>query len=112
MLAWQTAAVDFDSQTTSPEDTVKHAMGYELQSREQAISDTKDFISKSIEKGNLAEAIHAAQDLATPEHAGKQWKGFGLNLETAKHIYGDIYPSQSTINEALKNTEKILKKNN
>jgi hypothetical protein len=111
VLAWQTMAVDFGSQSTSPEDTVRHAMGHELQSRDQAILKTKDFISDSMERGNVADAIHATQDLATPEHAGKQWKGFGLNFETVKHIYGDILPSQSTINEAFKATEKVLERN-
>jgi len=112
VLAWQTLAVDFGSQSTSPEDTVRHAMGHELQSRDQAILKTKDFILDSMERGNVADSIHAAQDLATPEHAGKQWKGFGLNFETVKHIYGDMFPPQSTINEAFKATEKLLERNN
>lgn len=110
VLAWQVMAVDFGSQGFNQEDTVKHAMANEGQSREQAISATKEFISTSLAKDNLAEAIHATQDLATPDHAGKPWTGFGINFETFKHIVGDVFPSRSTIIEACKNTETLLEK--
>jgi hypothetical protein len=110
VLAWQVMAVDFGSQGFNQEDTVKHAMANEGQSREQAISATKEFISTSSAKDNLAEAIHATQDLATPDHAGKPWTGFGINFETFKHIVWDAFPSRSTIIEACRNTETLLEK--
>jgi RHS repeat-associated protein len=112
VLAWQTMAVDFGSQGTSPEETVKHAMGTEKQSAEQAISDTKLFIQKSIDLGNMPEAIHAAQDLATPGHAGQPWTGFHLDISSAKHLLGDIRPSDNIVSQAYKDTLKILQTKN
>jgi hypothetical protein len=48
--------------------------------------------------------IHAAQDLATPAHAGVPWSGFHFDLDTAKHIFGDLFPSDPTIYQAYANT--------
>jgi hypothetical protein len=112
VLAWQTMAVDFGSQGTSPEETVKHAMGTEKQSAEQSIADTKLFIQKSIDLGNMPEAIHSAQDLATPGHAGQPWTGFHLDISTAKHLLGDIHPSDNVVIQAYKDTLKILQTKN
>jgi RHS repeat-associated protein len=110
-LAWNATAVDFasGSQGQNPEAVVQHAMGTPVQSPDQAIAAANAYIQSSITGGNLPGAIHAAQDLATPGHAGQPWSGFGVDWETAKHILGDIFPSLSTINQAYQNTKGILK---
>ena len=114
-LAFNTAAVDFSgSQGQSPADTVQHAMAGKIspkvwQSPTQAITATNAYIQSSINSGNLPGAIHAAQDLATPAHAGERWRGFGLNWETFKHIYEDIDPTWSTIKNAYQNTKQCFK---
>ena len=107
-LAWNAMAVDFGSQGTSPADTVLHGMASAGQSSAQAIAATNAYIQASINSGNLPGAIHAAQDLVTPGHAGQPWKGFGLNWETVTHILGDIFPSWSTINQAYQSTRGLL----
>ena len=108
-LALDATAVDLGSQGTSPSDTVQHAMAAAVgQTSAEAIAATNAYIQANINSGNLAGAIHAAQDLATPGHAGKKWPGFGLNQEIAKHILGDIFPSLGTINQAYQNTKGIL----
>ena len=65
------------------ETTRQHAMAGRLpdgsrQDKAQAIAATNAHIQKCINSGNLAGAIHAIQDLATPGHAGKPWEGFGF----------------------------------
>ncbi len=114
-LAWNAMAVDFSqgSHGRSAEVTMQHAMAGEFpdgsrQTYAQAITATNAFIRDSISNGNLAGAIHAAQDLAAPRHAGQPWRGFRLNWETAQHILGDTFPTWSTINQAYQNTKGIL----
>ncbi len=113
--AWNAMVVDFalGSQGTNREVTQQHAMaGFDstlnrYQTREEAIAATNTFIQTNI-SGNLAGAIHAGQDLSTPRHAGEEWHGFGWNLETAAHIFGDVFPSWRTITQAYQNTEQIV----
>ncbi len=77
--AWNAMAVDFapGSQGTNAEVTQQHAMaGFDsllnrYQTREEAIAATNIFIQKNI-SSNLAGAIHAGQDFATPKHAGEE----------------------------------------
>ncbi|MBI4619434.1 MAG: RHS repeat-associated core domain-containing protein [Desulfobacterales bacterium] len=108
-LAFNNAAVDFSgTQGQNAAAVVQHAMATPVQSPQQAITATNAYIQASISSGNLAGATHAAQDLATPGHAGQPWSGFGLNWETAKHLLGDTFPSLSTINQAYQNTKGIL----
>jgi len=114
-LAWQTAAVDFSegSQRKNWETTRQHAMAGILpygtyQTSAEASEATKALIKESIHSGNIANAIHAAQDLATPRHAGQEWRGFDLDLESALHILGDIFPSWDTIGKAYQNTKQAL----
>ncbi len=99
-MAWNATAIDFvsGSQGTNPAVTMQNAIAREIspnvwQSPIQAIAATNAYIQASIHSGNFAGATHAAQDLATPGHAGQPWRGFGLNWETTKHILGDIFPS-------------------
>src|SRR4030042_5372290 len=109
-LAWNATAVDFasGSQGQNPEAVVQHAMGTPVQSPEQAIAAANAYIQSSTTSGNFPAAIHAAQDLATPGHAGQPWSGFGLDWGTVKHILGDIFPSLTTIKQAYQNTKGIL----
>lgn len=115
-LSWRTMGVDFasGSQGQNWEATRQHAMAGRLpdgirQTREQAIEATNAYVKESICSGNRPGAIHAAQDLATPGHAGKPWSGFGFNWETLAHIFGDVFPSWSTIKGAYRSTISILK---
>ncbi len=114
-LGWNVAAVDFTSgsQGTSAEVTAQYAMAGILpdgsrQTSAEAIAATNAYIQASITSGNLAGALHAAQDLATPGHDGQPWRGFGLNWATVKHLFGDTFPSFSTIKQAYQNTRNIL----
>lgn len=113
-LAWKTMAVDSapGSQGTNPGATVRHGMASRNQNPTEAILATNIYIRSSINSGNLAEAIHAAQDLATPGHAGKQWPGINWNWETVNHMLRDSFPSLATIKQAYQNTLGILKPNN
>lgn len=61
------------------------------------------YIQESISKGNLAGAVHAAQDLAIPGHTGQEWRGY-----SDIHILGDIFLSWNTINQANQNTRNCL----
>jgi len=104
-LAWKAMAVDFasGSQGQNPEATRQHAMASPGQSRAQAISATNAYIQSSINSDNIAGAVHAAQDLATPQHNGRPWTGF-----TAAHVIGDVFPSWSTIKQAYQNTIQVI----
>jgi RHS repeat-associated protein len=110
---WDAMAVDFaaGSQSTLSFAANQHAMsGYDInryQTSLEAIQATKSFIQDSAFY-NPAGARHAAQDLATPLHAGKEWKGFGFDMETVSHLLGDLFPSISTIKEAYNNTRKLF----
>jgi hypothetical protein len=106
-LGIKTAAVDFGSQGTGAEDTVQHAMGTAGQSTAEAIAATNAYIT-SIKIGNLPGAIHAAQDLVTPGHAGKEWNGFKWNWTTIEHVGGDVFPSIDTVGQALQSTKQIM----
>ncbi|MFC1867172.1 Ig-like domain-containing protein [Thermodesulfobacteriota bacterium] len=114
-LAWQTAVVDFSesSQEKDIKATRQHAMSGLLpdgtyQMSAEAIEATEEFIKESIKSGNIANAIHAVQDLFTPRHAGQEWRGLDFDLESALHILGDIFPSWDTIKKAYQNTKQIL----
>lgn len=110
---WDAMAVDFKSGSQSSFWLAanKHAMSGigvdgNPQSSAEAIQATRSFIQTATFY-NHADAVHATQDLATPLHAGNEWKGFGFNLETLLHLLGDLFPSTSTINEAYRNTRKL-----
>ena len=78
------------------------------QASAEALASTNAYIQASISSGNLAGALHAAQDLATRGHDGQPWRGFGLNWSTVKHLAADIFPSFSTFEQAYENTINIL----
>ncbi|MBN1103926.1 MAG: RHS domain-containing protein [Deltaproteobacteria bacterium] len=115
-LAWKAMAVDFQegADSTDCDTTKKHAMAGEIfpgiyQSSEEALSATKTYIAQCIASNDLAQAIHAAQDLATPAHAGKEWHGFGLNLESFLHLIGDSFPLPGTLKKAYINTTETIR---
>jgi RHS repeat-associated protein len=101
-LAFNAAAVDIGTQGIEPEQTNLHAMAGRGQSPEEAINATKKLINDPC--SSTAKRIHAAQDLATPAHAGSPWPGFHFDLDTAKHVFGDFVPSDQTIQQAYANT--------
>jgi len=138
-LAWKTMMVDLrsGSQGTDAEHTKVHAMAGTIgetgkyQTREQALQATKGFIESNITGGgDVPGALHATEDLATPRHAGEQWKGFTLSpvplsgdifdsnkvkehfkdfKETMGHLGGDIAPSPTTVRNAYRNAVDVLK---
>ena len=115
-FAWNSMAVDFaaGSQGFDAAVTAQHAMAGVLpdgtrQSPQEAINAANKFIQSNKNCGDLAKAVHAAQDLATPRHAGQPWTGFGWNWNTVSHILGDLFPSPSTIGQAYRNTLGVLK---
>jgi hypothetical protein len=115
-FGWDSMAVDFapGSQGLDAAATAQHAMGGTLpdgryQNPQEAIDAANDFIRRKKKCGDLPEAAHAAQDLATPRHAGQPWKGFGFNWKTVSHILGDLFPSPGTIIRAYQNTVGVLK---
>jgi hypothetical protein len=107
-LGWQTVAADIGTQGTAPQQTNLHAMAGRGQSPGEAIEATIWQVGGSCSQDSLATRIHAAQDLATPEHAGKPWGGFHFDWATAKHFWGDIFPSITTIFRADDNTRHVL----
>jgi RHS repeat-associated protein len=107
-LGWETVTADFGTQGLEPEQTNLHAMAGRGQSPEEAIEATKRLIDDPCSSADLASRIHAAQDLATPGHAGVPWSGFHFDLQTAKHILGDLFPSRSTLKNAALNTAYVF----
>jgi RHS repeat-associated protein len=110
VLATKSVLADLGNQTTSAEDTKVHAMAGEIspgiwQTPEEAICSANNFIDENIKKGNLGLAVHTAQDLATPVHAGVRWTGD----YTFEHAMGDLGPTEVIIG-ARRNTRLILKK--
>jgi RHS repeat-associated protein len=110
-FAWDSMAVDWapGTQGLGAEATVQHAMAGMLpngdyETLKEAIDAADYYINRNAELGNCAEAAHAAQDLATPSHAGKRWEGFGWNWNTISHILSDLFPSTPTAILALLNT--------
>jgi RHS repeat-associated protein len=107
-LAWDTAAVDIGSQGTSPAETVQHAMGAPFESTPSAIQRTNAYIQSSMNSGNIPGALHAAQDLATPVHAGQEWTGFGVDWKSVNHLVGDIVPPWSAVSQAYQASKGLL----
>jgi hypothetical protein len=115
-FAWKSMVVDFaaSSQGFDAVATAQHAMAGVLpdgrrQTPQDAISAANDFIQTNKNCGNFAQAAHAAQDLATPGHAGQPWMGFGWNWNTFLHVFGDLFPSPSVVIKAYRNTLGVLK---
>jgi RHS repeat-associated protein len=106
-LGLKAAAADIGTQSTDPKETNLHAMAGKGQSSDEAIEETRKLINDPcVTKGKRS---HAAQDLATPAHAGAPWSGFHLDKDTFNHIVGDLFPSDETISRALSNTTYVLK---
>lgn len=110
ILALQVVLADVGTQGTDAASANRHAMAgwiiekgkYRWQTPQEAEECTKKFIHDSLNKGNIADAIHATQDLATSVHAGQIWNG----SITREHLLGDISPS--SIIPAYVNTIRIL----
>jgi RHS repeat-associated protein len=108
-LAYQTMAVDFGSQGTSPADTNIHAMlgttDANGQPSLQSPADATQAINSILNNGPLYVALHTAQDAATPAHFLQPWNGFQWNWTTAAHLWGDVFPSFSTVDKAYRNSK-------
>jgi hypothetical protein len=85
-VAYQTMAVDFGSQGTSPADTNIHAMlgttDANGQPSLQSPSDATQAINSILNNAPLYVALHTAQDAATPAHFLQPWNGFQWNWTT------------------------------
>jgi hypothetical protein len=111
-LAYQTMAVDFGSQGTSPADTNIHAMlgttDASGQPSLQSPSDATQAINSILNNAPLYVALHTAQDAATPAHFLQPWNGFQWNWTTAAHLWGDVFPSSSTVDKAYQNSKAVI----
>ena len=105
-LSWGAMMADKGAQ--DPGQSNLHAMARRGQTSSEAIKSTKVLIDSPCSSADFITSIHAAEDLATPEHAGKTWRGFYFNMETAKHLMGDITPTDDTKNEAYWNARHVL----
>jgi hypothetical protein len=77
------------------------------QTKSEAVTAASNYIQEQ-SCNNTAGALHAAQDLATPAHAGQEWPGFKFNSKTFWHLFGDTLPSIGTINNAYQNSKIVL----
>jgi hypothetical protein len=53
-------------------------------------------------------SLHTAEDMATPAHFLQPWNGFHLNWTTISHLWGDLFPSQATLDNATNNAIAIM----
>lgn len=110
-IAEEVVAVDTGTQGTSPGDTVQHGMGSFGTSKHDAINAARDYIEGSYTRGDLAGAIHAAQDLVTPSHSGNTWGGPFYDIgESLKHLWEDMFPSEETVQDAFDVTTELLER--
>ncbi len=101
------------TQDTTASAANKHAMAGIMpngrrQAPENAIESTKNFIRLSLHCGQLGAAIHAAQDLATPAHAGKLWEGTDKKKDLFSHWLGDATLIPTTLYNATINTYFVI----
>jgi hypothetical protein len=114
-LAWKTAAVDWrhGSQGKDAASANVHAMrgkveGGSYQTSAEGQRGISQTISQELRTGDLAGALHTAEDAATPRHQDQPWEGFKLNLTTLGHIAGDLFPSPSTMKGAIYMAEAVI----
>ncbi len=114
-LAWQATAVDFrrDSQAKDAANANMHAMAGKkpnghYQSPAEARLGTSQTVANAVKAGHLGLPLHAVEDQATPAHDGNAWNGFKFDLTTMEHIFGDIFPSASTVKKAYSNAVGVL----
>jgi len=105
-LSWGAMMADWGTQGL--EQANLHAMRQPGQTPNEAIKATKSIIDSPCSSTGISTKIHVAEDLATPEHAGKTWPGFHLDIKTARHLMGDITPTEDTKNEAYWNARHVL----
>jgi RHS repeat-associated protein len=129
-LAWRTMMADTGvtplgapSQGTTPQSTVQHAMGgtfpgqTEAQTPDEAKAAAKGFIEHyQVSDKYLPNALHAGEDLATPDHDGKSWPPKKDDGSTSKrgvlgHLWNDLFPSKDTKDAAYKAARGILDAN-
>ena len=116
-MAWESMKVDFapNAHSRRAEFTNIHGMGGQLsgggyQTPEEARSGAEKFIA-SQEKCNLGRASHTVQDLATPWHAGYEWRGPNpfTNLALVGHYALDVLMSVWVAPDAYLATRKYLR---
>jgi hypothetical protein len=125
-LAWRTMMADFGntplgakSQGDTPQSTVQHAMagtfpGGRLQTPEEAMTAAQDFVEHYQKSDKyLPNAIHATQDIETPDHGGKPWPPKDKDDSTDKggmlgHFLKDVFPSKETRQKAYEATRRVL----
>ena len=109
-LALEDVLVDIGSQSTQATHTNVHAMigkrpgDDEVQTAVEARHAIAELTQTNVAKGTtsaLATAEHTVQDFATPAHRDRVWAGFHPNHETGSHVLGDLFPSTTTLTNAL-----------
>jgi RHS repeat-associated protein len=110
-LADAVAAVDSrpGSQGTDAASANMHAMAGENQKPLDAIRATLRLIRVSLANCDIALALHAAQDFATPLHRGIAWDGgkFTYYMIT-EHVPADVFPSKEVQTEAYFRSFNLL----
>ncbi|MEN6631182.1 MAG: RHS repeat-associated core domain-containing protein, partial [Candidatus Polarisedimenticolia bacterium] len=116
-LAWQSVKTDFKpgSQSTRASDTNVHAMKGErpdgtVQTNAEARECTERSKQENIKKNtveSVGDALHTAEDSATPRHRDHVWNGVGKGFLT--HFAHDVLPGTSTIKEAYAASREVMR---
>jgi len=103
-LAWDSMAADFGTQTNLASDTNIHGMagyipGLGYQEPYEAILAAMQRVADEKACGRHGSAMHTLQDLETPWHAGREWRGNNplLNWDAIGHWTLDWLPTIFTL---------------
>lgn len=105
-LAWGSMAPDFRSgaNSTDPARTREHGMGGLINGIPQTPTAARQGTQEYISGASLPDALHAAEDLATPAHGGNTWTG----KYTLDHVIGDVFPSATTRENAYNSAIQVI----
>ncbi|HEV7485035.1 MAG TPA: RHS repeat-associated core domain-containing protein [Thermoanaerobaculia bacterium] len=117
-LAFRVGWVDFrrHSQSDRSQFTNIHGMigigpDGALQTSDQARAGTVASLADSLARGDLAAAVHTAQDTPVPLHNGHVWPGSYLRLglgAAIAHFIGDLFPTPTTVRDAYAGSLSVL----
>ncbi len=113
-LANAVADVDYrpGSQGTDAASANTHAMSGRKPHRrlrwqrcDEAYQGTQDQIQQAMNSGDIPQALHTIQDAWSPSHQGyPRWYG----IPTPVHVWGDTFPPQFNVTQALINSTQFL----
>lgn len=83
----------------------------------QTVEEAKAGAQSFVATASLGGALHAVQDGATPLHIDHEWKGWfkdgnplnGFNDGVFDHVWQDIFPSETTRQQALQNSIDLIR---